>query len=878
MPGTLKSSWKITDSSLFKRRSRTLKRNSKRLSLEQLEHRRLLAATVIDTTFTNIPANVSLIGSPLPYRVNNSSGGQLVLTQSAASQTGSLIVASTGSRAQSFDAMVRMLVGGDQSGGEGYSVGYGDLSGRPFGEQGETNRDGLWFSVDTFVGSTLNGEISVYYNKNRIASHAFIGNARMLLAPAEPTSFNFSVTESGLLSYSLSTVSGFAPIQIQNWAPQPNWRWGVGARTGAFFDMHAVDALRIRDTTPNYSPTSLNLSGLSVPENLANATVGNLSTTDGNELDQFTYSLVPGPGSTDNTSFQIVGNQLRTATGLDFEAGATRSVRIRTTDQGGLWLERAFTIHVTDVNEAPVSLDISSTSVLENQPVGTVVANLGATDPDHGSTMRYALVSGPGADDNSNFQVVGNQLLTATTFDRETKSSYTIRLRVSDQHDLAFERTAIITIANVDEAPTNILLSSLIANAGEAAGSTVGYLSTVDPEQGAMSYSLVSGPGSNENSYFTIVGDQLRTTTDFINSSLATYRIRIQTQDPQGLVFQKAFVIERVENRAITFVQTLSNSTFSQGGTAVDLDPQVLAIGSPAASSGGFDTNGRVMVFSSTLGTSLYTIQSPTPRDFARFGSSLSVADGYLAVGSPRDTISGKFGAGSAHVFNSSNGTLVSTLNNPAPSDDDWFGESLSTANGLVAVGAPHEAGTGRVYIFQAATGALLRTLTHPNPLIGTQNLFGTHVHLADGKVFVAAWQSSGQPDSSGSVYIFDAASGALLRTINNPAPAAFDYFGTAMDAVGDRLLVGTPRDDAAGLDSGSAYLFDLNTGNLLRTLVNPFAASTDLFGSSVAISGTKLLVGIPQNDSFASNAGIVMAFDASTGQPGQARTLRSLG
>ncbi|MEA5578418.1 calcium-binding protein, partial [Anabaena sp. UHCC 0451] len=64
----------------------------------------------------------------------------------------------------------------------------------------------------------------------------------------------------------------------------------------------------------------------------------------------FTYSLVTGTGDTDNPSFSIVGNQLLTNASFDFETKNSYSVRLRTTDQDGLSLEKQFTININDLD------------------------------------------------------------------------------------------------------------------------------------------------------------------------------------------------------------------------------------------------------------------------------------------------------------------------------------------------------------------------------------------------------------------------------------------------------------------------------------------------------------------------------------------------
>src|SRR6185436_5444357 len=113
--------------------------------------------------------------------------------------------------------------------------------------------------------------------------------------------------------------------------------------------------------------TALNVSASTIAENAGtNATIGTFSTTDPDAGNTFTYTLVTGTGSTDNGLFNISSGVLRATNSLDFEAGATRSIRVRTTDQGSMTFEQIFTITVTNVNETPTALNISASTIAEN--------------------------------------------------------------------------------------------------------------------------------------------------------------------------------------------------------------------------------------------------------------------------------------------------------------------------------------------------------------------------------------------------------------------------------------------------------------------------------------------------------------------------------
>ena len=114
-----------------------------------------------------------------------------------------------------------------------------------------------------------------------------------------------------------------------------------------------AQTLIITVTNVNEAPTDITLSASSIAENnAANATVGTLSTTDVDAGDTFTYTLVAGTGDTDNASFTIVGTALKITPVANFETKATYSIRVQSTDAGGLTFEKQFTVTITDVAES----------------------------------------------------------------------------------------------------------------------------------------------------------------------------------------------------------------------------------------------------------------------------------------------------------------------------------------------------------------------------------------------------------------------------------------------------------------------------------------------------------------------------------------------
>jgi len=337
----------------------------------------------------------------------------------------------------------------------------------------------------------------------------------------------------------------------------------------------------------NNAPTDIALTSVSVDEQQpAGTVVGTLSTTDPDAGQSFTYTLVSGPGSTDNGCFTIFGNALKTGTIFDFETRSLYSIRLRTADNGysPLYFEKTFVISVRDINEAPASLSLSNCRVTENCPAGTVVGALATTDPDAGQSFTYSLASGAGSIDNSKFTITGNQLKSAVVFDHESQAACSIRIRTLDNGTPALSRDSIflIAIADTNEAPTDMSLSGATVNFYSSIGTTAASLSAVDQDSGeTFTYSLVSGTGSTDNAQFQITGDTLKTAAAVAKAEGATYAIRIGVIDHGGLIFEKACAITvTVSNHAptdITLSPSVINENCPAGATvgalsAVDID------------------------------------------------------------------------------------------------------------------------------------------------------------------------------------------------------------------------------------------------------------------------------------------------------------------
>ncbi|NUN65608.1 ExeM/NucH family extracellular endonuclease [Pseudanabaena biceps] len=146
----------------------------------------------------------------------------------------------------------------------------------------------------------------------------------------------------------------------------------------------------------NSAPTNIALSANSINENVAaNSAIGTFTTTDPTIGDTFSYSFVNG--TNDNAAFAINGNQLLINASPNFEAKSSYSILVRTTDGGGLSYDKALTININDVNEAPiVNSEIADLNAKQGDAFNFQIPINTFTDIDAGDILSYTATLGNG--------------------------------------------------------------------------------------------------------------------------------------------------------------------------------------------------------------------------------------------------------------------------------------------------------------------------------------------------------------------------------------------------------------------------------------------------------------------------------------------------
>jgi hypothetical protein len=178
---------------------------------------------------------------------------------------------------------------------------------------------------------------------------------------------------------------------------------------------------------------NLSLTGILISTDGANAgdfsvdTSGMLTTLAPGDSTTFAVTFSPGGGGDRYAALHIASNA----------PGESNPFDVTLTGYG-------------DVGSA--TIDLSNTSVDENEPAGTVVGTLGATDLDPADTFTFSLHCG--CFDNALFQVVGNSLVTRGPFDYEATNSYIVFIHAVNAAGQSFDQSFGININDVNEAPS----------------------------------------------------------------------------------------------------------------------------------------------------------------------------------------------------------------------------------------------------------------------------------------------------------------------------------------------------------------------------------------------------------------------------------------
>jgi hypothetical protein len=263
------------------------------------------------------------------------------------------------------------------------------------------------------------------------------------------------------------------------------------------------------------------------------------------------------------------------------------------------------------------------------------------------------------------------------------------------------------------------------------------------------------------------------------------------------------------------------------------------------------------------------------------YGAKVAMGNGYCAVAAGLDDENGA-DAGAVYIykFNGPNsGDWVFYQKILGVNAGEQIGSSLDFSNELLLVGAIKNsdvaAEAGAAYLFaQTPVGTgnwnLVKKLTAPDSDLGDH--FGYDVALSGNQAVVTAKEDDEKNLDAGAAYLFAKDQGGannwgLVKKIMAPDGEVDDNLGVSADLDGGWLVLGAHKDDDKGPESGSAYVFYQNQGNVLNSWnmhvkLNDFNGKKgEHYGYDVAIDGDHIAIGARWKRVFQSRAGAVFVY-----------------
>jgi len=262
-------------------------------------------------------------------------------------------------------------------------------------------------------------------------------------------------------------------------------------------------------------------------------------------------------------------------------------------------------------------------------------------------------------------------------------------------------------------------------------------------------------------------------------------------------------------------------------------------------------------------------------RDY--FGTSATVDGTRLVVGASCQN-SPAIDAGKVYIYDWDGSAYIEVAQLTASDTqaDDYFGKSVAVSGSRLAVGADGKATTGinagKVYIYEwnDTTSVYDEVTTIIASDTRAYDWFGMSVALSGNRLVVGATGEDTAGLNAGKVYVYDWNGSAYSEVSQLTASEAHahDWFGVsiALSSDSNRLVVGAHAEDSAAVNTGKVYIYEWNDTTSVYDEVLQLTASdaqaNDWFGSSVAISGNRLVVGACGENTAGVEAGKVYVYN----------------
>ncbi|XP_046847649.1 uncharacterized protein LOC124441247 isoform X2 [Xenia sp. Carnegie-2017] len=250
----------------------------------------------------------------------------------------------------------------------------------------------------------------------------------------------------------------------------------------------------------NDPPYDIKLSNNEVFENVKiGSVVSNLTARDDDLGQKPTANLNWELVDSDMGYFKLLGHQIIVAKSLDHEAKNVYRIKVKCTDSGNppktSSIQSLFIV-VRDSNHSPKYVNLTSNQVPENSDLGSIVGYFVAIDDDN-DTLRFELKESDvmvctkfalqGVKINHRLQnsksvkIFSTPLVVNGSFDYEEENEYIVWLTVTDPGGVT-RKNFRIEVTDVNEAPTDILITENIAAENSPSLTMIGDFLVKDPD------------------------------------------------------------------------------------------------------------------------------------------------------------------------------------------------------------------------------------------------------------------------------------------------------------------------------------------------------------------------------------------------------------
>lgn len=236
-------------------------------------------------------------------------------------------------------------------------------------------------------------------------------------------------------------------------------------------------------------------------------------------------------------------------------------------------------------------------------------------------------------------------------------------------------------------------------------------------------------------------------------------------------------------------------------------------------------------------------------------GSSVDVSGSTLIAGAYAHSDPGSVGSGAAFVYerDAQGNWITVKLETADKPDSSRYGYDVALSEGVAVIGAPRDGAqgftAGSTYVFERqpdSTWLEVAKLFGSDTDVGDE--FGTSVAIDGDVLVVGAPTASNGSSSSGAAYVFERQDGSwtqVAKLLSNDSQNQ-DLFGLSVGIDGSRVVVGARGDDDLGSNSGSVYVFENQGGTWVQEtkLLASDGAGNDYLGYAVDISGERVISG----------------------------------